>query len=343
MKTLSDLLVFDTNKVAQPLRFELWNAFIARRLLGVKMESNCSQAYEGRIEIHGLGDAAIVFAQGSPCRSDRGPQEIASSGHETPDWLLVRVNVPAHVQHCNRDERLQPGDLILLDPKRPYRRYDSQVDYTIFALSGAMVRDWSYAFESCAGYRFSHERGWARLLSFYIAGMGSELLGAVRRSPASSTQFTSHLISLLVKMVTQESLDSVKAGSRDIGSSRARQRLYDLMLLWIRDHFDDPTITAASLAQAFRVSVRYVHKLFATYSQQRGFLTHLQDVRMEHVIGRFQDKREAHMTISEIAWSCGFADAGSFARLFKKRYGMPPSAYRGLSLSKTPEDTGSQE
>jgi len=338
MRAFTDLLIFDTDKVAPSHRFEFWNDFIERRVLGVKMESSLRQVYKGRIELYGLGGAALVFAQGDRCNSYRGAGEIANSNGETPDWLLMRTNVPTRVHHCDHDEQLLAGDLILIDSKRPYERDDSLIDYTIFAMSDTMVQDWGCTLDEHAGRRFSNEHGWARLLSSHLAGVGPDLMGSVRQTPASSAAFVSHLLSTLIKMVSQESVDAAQSCSFDTRSDRARRHLYDLMLLWIRDHHEDSTITAQSLAKAFRISVRYVHKLFAAYSEGRGFLKCLQDVRLEHVVERFRNEQDARTTIAEIAWSCGFADVGSFARLFKSRYGTSPSAYRKLLLASSVKD-----
>ena len=43
------------------------------------------------------------------------------------------------------------------------------------------------------------------------------------------------------------------------------------------------------------------------------------------------------MTVMQVAEKCGINDFNYFARIFKKRYGMPPSALRRKELPVRPD------
>jgi AraC-like DNA-binding protein len=49
------------------------------------------------------------------------------------------------------------------------------------------------------------------------------------------------------------------------------------------------------------------------------------------------------LTVSEIAWSCGFADAGYFSRVFRKHTGFSPVAYRRLLRARLTQAEGNPE
>ncbi|MHA3905066.1 helix-turn-helix domain-containing protein [Castellaniella sp. WN] len=325
-------IIFDTQNVAPSDRFRFWCDFISRRLLALDMRSASQSDYTGHIEVHGLENACMIFARGDSCCSIRGRKEIALSSEYSPDWLLMRINATAHIAHCERESHLQAGDLILIDASRPYERADSPIDCTVLAMPDALLSGWKEVFVDCAGHRFSCGQGWAKLLSAHLAGVTPELMNSIGRHAAMKSIFTKNLVCMLVQMLLHESPGVTGEKQEGMCSERARNSLYNLMLLWIQEHHDDPLVTAEHLARAFGVSLRQVHKLFATYSKGRGFLAHLQAARFEHVARLLSSEADAGTSIADISWRCGFADVSSFGRLFKRHYGMTPGAYRCMRL-----------
>jgi len=325
-------MILDTRSIAPSDRFQFWCDFISRRLLVTTLHSANKPDYIGQIEIHGLDDGYLVFVRGDSCGSVRGRKEIALSPRDAPRWLLMRMNVSARVEHCGRKSCMQAGDLILIDTRRPYEREDAPLDCTILAMSDGPLRDWDAVFENCAGHRFSAMQGWGRLLSAHLAGLSPELLLSIGKHGTMTAIFTKNLVYMLLQMALQESQNMAGEKPASVRSEQARESLYNLMLLWIREHHDDPLITAEQLAQSFGVSLRYVHKLFAAHSQGRGFLAYLQRTRLEHAAQLLSNVREAGSSISDISWRCGFSDVSTFGRLFKRHYNMTPGSYRGIQL-----------
>ncbi len=51
------------------------------------------------------------------------------------------------------------------------------------------------------------------------------------------------------------------------------------------------------------------------------------------------DPRFSDLTVSEIAWRCGFTDSSHFARRFAQRYGILHRAHRRVALPGAPEES----
>ncbi|WP_158215394.1 helix-turn-helix transcriptional regulator [Candidimonas nitroreducens] len=333
MRVPDEPIVLDTRDIVSAKRFQFWRDFIARRLMAMAMWSTHQPDYIGRVEIHGLDNACMVFASGDSCGASRGVQEIACNTGEMPAWLLMRTNVATHIEHGGRHSDLKPGDLIIIDTRRPYARADSPVDFTILAMPDFLLHDWRMVFDAYAGHCFPSEREWAKPLSGLLAGVSPPLMRSISGHPVLRTMFTKNLVFMLVQMLLHESADFDREFETGTRSEQARINLYNLMLLWIRDHHDDPQLTVTHVAQAFGVSPRYVHKLFATYSEGRKFLAFLQKTRLEHAVQLLIGKADAGSSISDISWRCGFADTSTFGRLFKRNYGVTPGAYRAQQLN----------
>lgn len=98
-------------------------------------------------------------------------------------------------------------------------------------------------------------------------------------------------------------------------------------LEYLEQHaYDADDLSAAACAQAMGVSERYLHRLFA----ERGlrFSRTVLGKRLEAAQAMLQSAAYQEKAIASIAYECGFKDPAHFSRLFRARYGMPPSRCR---------------
>jgi AraC-like DNA-binding protein len=91
------------------------------------------------------------------------------------------------------------------------------------------------------------------------------------------------------------------------------------------------TLIAMLDALTLGISKRYLHSLFA--ASGTTFCKELMSLRLERAARQLRDPQFANVSVSEIAWRCGFADSSHFARRFCQRYGTPPREYRRSVLS----------
>ena len=101
--------------------------------------------------------------------------------------------------------------------------------------------------------------------------------------------------------------------------------ILSIMLDYIGRHTGDPGLSAATLAQEFHCSERYVHKLFSGTGRSVG--EHVNDRRIAVCTGALLDNGQ-DQTIAEIALAAGFRDISYFNRLFKRSHGIPPREFR---------------
>ena len=115
-----------------------------------------------------------------------------------------------------------------------------------------------------------------------------------------------------------------------VGEARCEQMnvpvLLSLMLDYIDRHSDNPELGATMLAQKFRCSPRYVHRLFAKTGRSVG--EHVNDKRMLTCVRDLLDHDCRHKTIAEIAFAAGFRYISHFNRLFKRSNGAAPREFR---------------
>jgi AraC-like DNA-binding protein len=95
---------------------------------------------------------------------------------------------------------------------------------------------------------------------------------------------------------------------------------------YVADHAEDPQLSVEQIANQHYVSVRGLHRAFADTEMTVGAL--IRRLRLAHARQRLVDPRSGHLSITEIAHACGFADLPTFSHVFKLQYHESPSSYR---------------
>lgn len=103
----------------------------------------------------------------------------------------------------------------------------------------------------------------------------------------------------------------------------------------VREQFSNPELRVQHIAEILGCSADYLSHLFHVETKQR--LTHyIQRIRID---GALLALENTTLNISEIAYSCGFADPAYFARVFKQHKAVTPQEYRAqLDAQRTKQE-----
>ncbi|OWA33397.1 hypothetical protein B9G55_22255 [Saccharibacillus sp. O16] len=101
--------------------------------------------------------------------------------------------------------------------------------------------------------------------------------------------------------------------------------LLDQVLRYMHRHCAEP-VTLEELAERFGCSVSLLGKVFKRRLNASPMRV-LAHVRMERAA---DDLHRYELSVQQVAERCGYPDAHSFGRVFKKHYGMPPVRYKAL-------------
>ena len=98
------------------------------------------------------------------------------------------------------------------------------------------------------------------------------------------------------------------------------------VLEYVERRLGDPGLSVAEVAANFRISKRYVHKLFEQTGE--SFSGHVLRCRLEGVASDLADAEHARASIAEIAYRNGFSDLSYFNRRFRARFEATPRDIR---------------
>lgn len=95
-------------------------------------------------------------------------------------------------------------------------------------------------------------------------------------------------------------------------------------------HLGDSDLTPLKAARANRISIRYLHLLFADESTTAaGWIREQRIARCKQDLANAQ---LANRSITQIAYDWGFNDVGHFGKVFRRSVGMSPGSFRRQSL-----------
>jgi AraC-like DNA-binding protein len=293
-------------------RIDQWAAVLADSYLIVRVDppGRTADVLDTAMERHSLGVFVALDGAGDPgvhsVWQPGGPLDPANT-----IAMMVIESGRAVVEYEQRSFAVVPGDVVFWDGGVPLA-----LDVT------ETVRRRILLFPRASAVRFCprHET----LLGRAIAGRG-ELIGTLfevvdllrPRLGEMAVTVRQAAANLLVQLVS--GLDP-EAGRPD------SEPLLEAILRYIDDHLGDADLRPARIAAAHNISVRTLYLLFvevgspvSAYIRQRRLSRSYHDV--------LQGDGES---MGVIARRWGFANAAQFSRLFRERYGIPPSRLRGL-------------
>lgn len=99
----------------------------------------------------------------------------------------------------------------------------------------------------------------------------------------------------------------------------------------VRHNFDEPDLSADSIAKANGISVRYLHHLF--HLEGTTVSKWIRKERIKKCHEAITNPLFANISISELAGRFGFSSSSQFRKAFKAEYGVSASACRAAALS----------
>lgn len=170
---------------------------------------------------------------------------------------------------------------------------------------------------------------------------GDAGLGAILRSHLQQIHQTIETVDAQDRpAVLRATVELVAAAFRPqpdaLAGTAFRRALLNRVQDYIVANLDDPALSAASLAAAFRFSPRYLHRLFEDFGITVG--AWIRQRRLAACRSDLSNRAMAGYNVTQIAMRHGFADSSHFSHAFKEEFGMSPREFRRAAQLAAPGD-----
>ena len=274
------------------------------------------ERFDAQIQVGSL--AALRFARLACSGSaiDRtAPESTGIGGHSYT--VIVQLAGTGVLSQYGHHATLSAGDLALCDNAAPHTHsMGERSELIMLRIPAGDLREHLPAPEHFCGRRLSAAEG----MTCVAASLITNLSRQVDNLPQAVQECLARQVLEMIALSFTLTFESLIAASSVVGGRHAKARLF------IEQNLRDPELGPRSIAEALKVSSRYLRMIFASASESVS--SYILRRRLEETARQLSDPRWRGRSICEIAFGWGFNSAPHFSRSFRERYGMSPRQYR---------------
>jgi AraC family transcriptional regulator, positive regulator of tynA and feaB len=306
---------FSTTSVHARDRLAYWREEATKVYVRHEFSTPVGRNFHGEIRVASLGSFDLAAFECDESKVVRTPQCLRGANDD--DILLYRqVAGHAGLYQDGRDAASAPGDVYLVDPRRPF---------TLNVGSGRALLLKVPRWEMQA--RLGEIASYTAMpipRSAPVTALASEFLEMIAaRADAIDPAMGSKVAQQALDLVALAFETGVGAPVQ-LSSTRTTTLLRLKSIIETRLH--DSALKPADVAAAAGISVRYANALLAHDGTSLERFIMLR--RLQHCRQALEDPLQLGRTAGDIAYSHGFSDLSHFTRRYKAQFGCSPGESR---------------
>jgi AraC-like DNA-binding protein len=314
-------LRFSSNDMPRRDRVPAWREFVGRSIMRVEIEPAADVAFYADVKLWQLPGICVVSNAMSPARFTRTPTLVADGNEDISFFVSTSGGIAGQ---RGREVTLQAGDAYALNAAEagtyvapPTQRHHCFQIHAPRSRLAPLVGDLDRAILRCIPPSDDTLRYVVSYLRFLEKGTAVP-------SPDVAKATGLHLQDLLVLMLGPTRDAAAVAAGRGLRAARLQT-----IKNYIVSRSDDRALTVGALAARYRLTPRYVQRLFE--SEGTTFSEFLLNQRLSRACDLLAKPENLFSGIGTIALAVGFDDISYFNRCFRRRFGAAPSELRGVA------------
>ncbi|GAB4354198.1 MAG: helix-turn-helix domain-containing protein [Oricola sp.] len=314
---------FDTRTVAKADRIDLWEERCSSTVVGLTCSTTEENGFEAKFDHYDFGSFKIFDIAGMPhviCRSS----EMVRRHEKDSVFFTIIMKGNVFVNRRDRIDLLNAGDIVLYDTMTPYMHgFPSEARQVLFDVPGAEFRKRFPRWDLRDALKIDGNNGTGIAIGRAMRNTFSEV--RARKYLAPEPLLVNDVWSAL-EMVHDHVFGSSEISSYHLGII---QRVKTL----IKSRIDDATLDTEAVADEIGMSSRQLNRILAVQDMTVRKLIQNERLDRAHRMISGQEGGE-RLSMTELAYSCGYSCPSHFSKSFRKRFGVAPSEMR--SAAKTP-------
>jgi AraC-like DNA-binding protein len=253
----------------------------------------------------------------------RRTRSLAARSDQEKYKFSIQLEGRSQITQDGRSALLHPGQWSFYDTSRPYEvRVDEGAHFLVLHVGAPDLQPWLPELRRKVAIAFHSDQGCARVAMDSLRS----LVGQTRHLPAAMADEVSATVLRLMGLGllgTESGFSELQDTADRTGEVRRGQ--LQAILHHIHRHLHDPDLGPEALARQFRISRRYLYKLFEL--QGLSPADYIQATRLARCRDMLAGPGMQH-SITELAYTHGFSDPSTFGRAFRRQYGMSPGEWR---------------
>lgn len=320
------LVILDTKGISPETGFDYWRELFAGATIPTRIEKNGTGMFSAYSRAQLIGELGIIS---NSCLNDfaihfhHGKSEIARS-HDKLSLLVTGTSQAINIGYRNYAvTTLRIGDWFLASPDDPFwvSSNRSLGNFVLLEIPRHFGSDLHPPPEGLTGHRMSSAQLFNRLVANYVQTLAA---GGPIADACTSEAISRNLLELITLAF------HTNAETREACGNGLASGLLLAISQYLDAHYAQPGFSVSQVAKRFGITPRYVHMLFernhTTFSEQ------LYRRRLEHAHSLLIDPLQRHLSITDIAYRCGFNDLTHFGRRYRQMYDQLPREARAQTI-----------
>jgi AraC-like DNA-binding protein len=314
---MAEVEVFSTAGLAPHRRIEYWNELAGDALTQLVADPLDRRHFAGRLTRTEVGPIRLAEVCSDPATVRHSQQHITHA-HDQKFFLCLQLDGASVNRQQGREAVLHYGDFTLFDSSVPYEvSFQEPNRMLVLCIPHATLRRRVANLEALVARPMPGDRSLSGLLSSFLCAFWRERLSD--RDMPLGPRFAEAILDLIASAFAPIAQASARLSSLAV-ARREQVRSF------IETHLHDPRLTPRGVAEALRISARYLHQVFN--DGEETVARYILRRRLEECARALQDVARSRHTVTEIAFQHGFNDVSHFGRAFRERYGATPREYR---------------
>ncbi len=312
--TESNVVDWQAGTFATRERYDAWVHTVNRTYGSWDMRPKAGGDYFASLTTKTFDDFSIADCICDPCIGKRGPRNVGKDDREV---LAIQLTLDGleYIRYGNNEYVLKAGDIIVWDNTQ---RMSFQVEEKLHKISIILplrrLKDWMPTNWHSIPRKIAGDTSNGALLTSYILSLSEN---EFTDSNINGDALSEAAVALLASALNQKPFDA---------PCSLKQSQLERVKAYVAKNLDNPELTLAAIAQANKISLRYLHWLFE--STDSTAYEYVLEERLARCRRDLMNPLMQDRTIANIAFSWGFNDPTHFSRRFKGLYGECPSDLR---------------
>ncbi len=309
--------VISTAAVPRSAKVSYWTDINRLLFTPLGVEPANLESFEAKAEYEALGPTGFARVCSTPAQVRCTEEDVSKI---TRRRFSVNMVANGHVlfNHYGREIELEENDFVLMDNTCPSQSWITEpTESMILAIPDTLLKSLIPYPEQLCGLHMPGQYGFGRMVSSMLRSIWEQIEEGVPDD--TGAVIAKHFMDVLV---TSYALNhhSDAEGSAIANTRRIRIKRF------IETQLRDPELSAGAVADAFKISPRYLRMIFA--KDNESVSSYILRRRLEECAREMRSSLSRSRTITEIAFGWGFNGAPHFTRSFRDHFGMTPKEYR---------------
>jgi AraC-like DNA-binding protein len=307
---MSDVRSLNTSGLVPKKQIQCWSDALTDLCGHFDIDPLQASSFEGRINYTTVSKLKLCQIEASQHRLAHTAGRAKLGGHPFVKIHFQTYGI-SHFEQGGRRIELVPGDCLAYDVSCPHTIVSPMLTrHEVVIVPKELLQERGFRLARMAACKLSARTGTGRIAYDFVHAAFGE---ATKLSPNNAIGVADSLIDLLLLPLREPDAMFDRVGP---------EAMYVRAQYFIREHLRDPDLSIDQISAALNCTKRYLHMLFS--NRGTTISDYIQHARLQHC--REELETQAGKTITDVAFSWGFSSSSHFSRVFRRYFGVVPSA-----------------